>query len=644
MATTTSSRVAQDAALVLRTVRDEIAEGRKPYASDVRRLVERSLALRFAQYVQFMERYGFVVLDRRTDLLTPTRAGNEVAEGDANRLKSLEADAVYHFGDQLSQIVSKPVSAQVQGTRFDTRYLRYETLGCGGIGTVWRGRLLSIDRPVAIKIVDQLFDFYTPDQREELIRRLQIVVRDQARLISPFVVQILDQNTDFETPYCVMELATGGSLRQLLDRGALDPAVALRYFIQISLALRMAHNEGILHRDLKPQNVLLDAAGNVKISDFGITRVVERDGQKVLKAYVGFGSVGYLAPEQFQPGADIDATVDIYSLGILLYEMLTGRLPGRRSPMPSEIVEGLPGDMDDIFDQMTQDDPSQRPSRFDAVLESVWRSSGLVALLDARQAPFFIDSPTALPGLPHASAETEAASPATSPRAPTPAPVVVAASPDRPDPPRSEPALAIKAPPPRSPRPTIAKPRQSTSLVDIPSECDLATELDNAERAAAANPLPQAEPVVHPGPPIPAFRASPESSAKTEAHDILSLPDGLGDEMDQLGGTLGGSMSGMDEIAQEEEDTSDSMVRSPDANMFHNHSVQLGGESDEDPGVDEEHRVPLVDIGGLLDEDEIEEQRRDARFRTVVTDTRLKSEDPSRIVNERIRRISRKPR
>ena len=390
---TPSARVAHDARRLLETVQSELNDGRQPYASDVRRVVERSLALRFAEYVQFLERYGFLTLDRRADALGLTRAGEELAAGSEARLRGLEADARYHFGERLAQVPVGPVDAVMVGEKIDGRYLKLDALGKGGLGTVWRGRQLTVDRPVAVKTLEALFDLFTPDQHDEIIRRLELAIRDHARLVNPFIVQILDQNPRHQPPYYVMELAPGGSLRALLERGPLPPVVALRYFIQIALGLKAAHAEGVLHRDLKPENVLLDTNGNVKLADFGVTRIAERDGDTVRQAYVGFGSVGYMAPELFRAPQLAMPSADVYALGILLYEMLTGELPGRRSPMPSEVTPGVPDDLDEIFDAMTQDDPSKRPQAIDDVLTRVWTSTTIVALLDARQAPCFVEPP-----------------------------------------------------------------------------------------------------------------------------------------------------------------------------------------------------------------------------------------------------------
>ncbi|MCB9551403.1 MAG: protein kinase [Myxococcales bacterium] len=395
---TTPARVVEDARLLLRTVRDEVEEGRRPYMSDIRRLVERGLALKFPAYVQFLERYGFLTLDRRADLLAVTRAGEAVITGREGRLKSLEDDARYHFGEQLHEAPAP--KRRSTGVRLDTRYLRLESIGRGGLGRVWRGRLLSVDRPVAIKMLDAIDEMFRPDQRERVARRFERAVREHAQLVSPYIVQIIDQNAQHDPPYFVMELAPGGNLKGLLERGPLAPPVALRYFIQIALGLKAAHALGVVHRDLKPENVLLDAAGNVKLSDFGVTRVAERDGATMRRAYVGYGSVGYMAPELLRGEAEGSPASDVYALGILLYEMLTGSLPGRRSPLPSDVVDGLPTAVDEIFDHMARDDIEGRLSSIDAVLDAVYGDDSIRALLDVRGAPGFIDPPLPLPGLP----------------------------------------------------------------------------------------------------------------------------------------------------------------------------------------------------------------------------------------------------
>lgn len=513
--TTSPTRVVEDARRILRTVRAEIERGRRPYASDVRRLSERSLALRFPEYVQFLEKYGFLTIDRRTDTLVLTAAGEQVVDGHDARMRGMAGDAKYHFGDRLN---AAPLADDpgVEAVRVDGRYLKYELIGRGGLGTVWRGHHLALDRPVAVKLFEGLSEVFRPDQQEEARRRMELAVRSHARLVSPFVVQILDQNADHEPPYFVMELAEGGNLRGLLESGPLSAAVAVRYFVQVALGLKAAHAQGLLHRDLKPEAVLLDGAGNVKLSDFGLTRIAERDGARVRQAYVGFGSVGYMAPELFRGSAAGGPAVDIYALGILLYEMLTSELPGRRSPMPSQLVAGVPTDLDELFDQMTQDDPASRPADIDQVLTALWTSKDVVALLDARQAPFFVEPPMALPGLPgsrRAAASTQQAHEASDPHDRSPEPVSRVAGPpsgESPaarmsvavvvDPPEAEPAVqAVRAPestptPPSAPAPQAAAPAPQAP-------------------AAAPQAAPAAQAAPTPAPQVAVFQAVPAPQA-----------------------------------------------------------------------------------------------------------------------------------
>ncbi|MCA9557389.1 MAG: serine/threonine protein kinase, partial [Myxococcales bacterium] len=432
-----TERVVADARRLLQAVLAEEADGRAPYARDVRRFVEPQLGLPFPSFVQFLERYGFVGLDRRTDLLSVTKAGRDIVDAHDERTAGLVGDARHHFGDRLDALADAPAAPAEAEVRLSEDYYIGGCIGEGGLGTVYRGRHRATDRPVAIKLVDGLFDLFTPAHHAELRRRFELAVRAHARLVSPFIVQVLHHDPSHAPPYVVTELAPGGDLRRLLDRGPLPPSVALRYTVQIALGLKVAHQQGLYHRDLKPENVLLDAQGNAKLVDFGFARVAERDGRRVRQAYVGYGSVGYMAPEMFRPGTAASPATDLYALGILLYEMLTGQLPGRRAPMPGARVEGVPTDLDDIFDRMTRDDPAERPADVDAVLTALWTSKAIVALLDARQAPLFVEPPIALQPEPEPEPEAEPAG--------TPAPEADAAPAAAPDANAGESAIEAEA-------------------------------------------------------------------------------------------------------------------------------------------------------------------------------------------------------
>ncbi len=496
-----TERVVADARRLLQAVLAEEADGRAPYARDVRRFVEPQLGLPFPSFVQFLERYGFVGLDRRTDLLSVTKAGRDVVDAHAERTAGLVGDARHHFGAQLDALADAPAAPAEAEVRLSEDYFIGGCIGEGGLGTVYRGRHRATDRPVAIKLVDGLFDLFTPAHHAELRRRFELAVRAHARLVSPFIVQVLHHDPGHAPPYVVTELAPGGDLRRLLDRGPLPPSVALRYMVQVALGLKVAHQQGLYHRDLKPENVLLDAQGNAKLVDFGFARVAERDGRRVRQAYVGYGSVGYMAPELFRAGAAASPASDLYALGILLYEMLTGQLPGRRAPMPGARVEGVPQDLDDVFDRMTRDDPTERPADVDAVLTALWTSKAIVALLDARQAPLFVEPPIALEPEPE----------------PEPEPAV-----DEPEP---EPEPSVAEP---EPEPEAAGPAQDAVDPEAEPSPPAPAPADSDEAAPDAAPPPPGE-----AEPAPAEGASatgdaaPPAPDGTAEHDVLNATQQL---------------------------------------------------------------------------------------------------------------------
>jgi serine/threonine protein kinase len=184
---------------------------------------------------------------------------------------------------------------------------------------------------------------------------------------------VLDQNCDVARPFYVTELCAGGSLRQKLDATegkGLPAEEAIRVFLQLCYALRAAHATGLTHGNLKPENVLFDGLGNARLSDFGLSRVIEVDTAKGMpQVFVGTGGMGYMSPEQLARSTkDLGPSSDVYGAGIVLYEMLTGQIPGRRSPLPSAVNSAAPAKLDALFDKMTQDRREQRPPDVDAVL------------------------------------------------------------------------------------------------------------------------------------------------------------------------------------------------------------------------------------------------------------------------------------
>ena len=392
----TKEGLAEQARYVLQALLADAAAGNPSYLSALRVRLSRGATAPVEDQIAFLEKFGYLLVNRTNNVLTLTRDGELVAHGDKGG--DLLGD-VTHFFDAQLRALGRPSGPghgrKVVGELLDDRYRRVGQIGSGGVGTVYRGMLISTERPVAIKIVREVFAYFTEVQSKEVVRRLDTVVRSAARLQHPNVAQILDCNLEREHPYVVSQLAPSGNLRGVLSVDEpLAPSRIIAYFVQMCHGLRSAHLLGITHRALKPENILFDLYGNAVVSDFGMSRIVERDAAVIHQVFVGMGSVAYLAPEQFADPRNADARSDIYALGILLYEMCTRRLPGRRSAMPSEVNRELPKGLDEVFDQMTQDAPEDRFGSVQEVLEALYGATGVDVHLDRRRAVLFAESPS----------------------------------------------------------------------------------------------------------------------------------------------------------------------------------------------------------------------------------------------------------
>ncbi|MBK5111490.1 MAG: serine/threonine protein kinase [Thermoleophilia bacterium] len=213
-----------------------------------------------------------------------------------------------------------PSSAQMIGTVLSDRYRLEAKLGSGGMSTVYLARDEVLDRPVAVKLMHgEMTD--QPDQLERFNQEARAV----AKLSNPNVVAVIDAGEDGGRPYIVLEYVQGETLKQRISRiGALDATEALAYALEVAQGLSVAHEREMVHRDVKPQNVLIDSTGRAKLTDFGISRQLNEEG--VTEAGRVVGTTDYVAPEQAM-GKEVDPRSDIYSLGIVLYEMLTGDVP-----------------------------------------------------------------------------------------------------------------------------------------------------------------------------------------------------------------------------------------------------------------------------------------------------------------------------
>jgi serine/threonine protein kinase len=209
------------------------------------------------------------------------------------------------------------VSAPQTSTK---RYRPVRLLGHGGMATVELAHDTELDRPVAIKRLAENLA-----ANEEYKQRFLREARLAARLSHPNIVAVYDAGAEHGVPYIVMEYVEGETVSDLLRRrGRLEPAEAVAQALQACSGLETAHEAGLVHRDIKPQNLLITPDGTLKIADFGIARSL--DGTKLTQAGTVLGTAAYLAPEQ-AAGEQVTATADIYALGAVLYELLTGRPP-----------------------------------------------------------------------------------------------------------------------------------------------------------------------------------------------------------------------------------------------------------------------------------------------------------------------------
>ncbi|HVU92185.1 MAG TPA: protein kinase, partial [Jatrophihabitans sp.] len=269
------------------------------------------------------------------------------------------------------------------GRSLEGRYRILERIARGGMSTVYAAVDERLDRLVAVKVMSAALSA-DPAFTDRFARE----ARAAARLTHLNVVSVYDQGTEIAQDghhvFLVMELVEGRTLRELLrERGRLSPAEAISIMEPVLSALSAAHRAGLVHRDVKPENILLSDDGIVKVADFGLARAVEADASSTRTGLM-MGTVAYCAPEQISKGS-ADQRADVYSAGVVLFELLTGSPPYQgesamnvawqhvhsRVPAPSSRVKGIPTEIDELVVAATDRDPGSRPADAGALLAEI---------------------------------------------------------------------------------------------------------------------------------------------------------------------------------------------------------------------------------------------------------------------------------
>ncbi|HUB87204.1 MAG TPA: serine/threonine-protein kinase, partial [Verrucomicrobiae bacterium] len=247
-----------------------------------------------------------------------------------------------------------------------------EMLGRGGMGAVYKARQPRLDRLVALKIL-------APEKQNDpqFAERFEREARALARLNHPNIVTVYDFGEVQGRFYLLMEFVDGLTLRQVLQHGKLSPSEALALVPKICDALQYAHEQGIVHRDIKPENILLDKQGKLKIADFGIAKIAGMGPRdfSLTGARDVMGTPHYMAPEQVEHPQSVDHRADIYSLGVVFYEMLTGELPLGKFAPPSKKVQ-VDVRLDEVVLHALEKEPARRYQQASQVKTAVETIAG----------------------------------------------------------------------------------------------------------------------------------------------------------------------------------------------------------------------------------------------------------------------------
>lgn len=265
------------------------------------------------------------------------------------------------------------------GKKLDGRYLIESLIGVGGMANVYKGRDVRTGNQIAVKVLKEEFL-----DNEELVRRFKNESKAISILNHPNIVKVYDVSVTDQLQYIVMEYIDGITLKEYLKQrnSALTWKEVVHFATQVLSALDHAHSKGIVHRDVKPQNIMLQADGSIKMMDFGIARFSRAQSQTVSDKAIG--SVHYISPEQAK-GDHTDARTDIYSVGVMMYEMLSGKLPFdgtgavsiaimqiSEKPKPlAEVAPNIPVGLRQITEKAMEKDPADRYQSAQEMLDAI---------------------------------------------------------------------------------------------------------------------------------------------------------------------------------------------------------------------------------------------------------------------------------
>ncbi|MFQ5453486.1 MAG: serine/threonine protein kinase [Candidatus Zixiibacteriota bacterium] len=247
-------------------------------------------------------------------------------------------------------------------------YILTGKIGHGGVAEIYKGRQESLERDVAIKVLSSKM---TKDA--EIVKRFERESLVIARLNHPNIVHVIDRGYEKGRYYFVMTYIDGTSLREVIDSDKVSRETKLEMIVQVCKALDYAHNNGVIHRDIKPTNILIDRQGNALVADFGIAQIISISDSDVTSSDVIMGTLSYMSPEQKISSTNVDQTTDIYSVGIILYEILVNRKPLGHFKLPSEIDPDVEKEFDQIILKCLAQEPKDRYQRIvelkDAILD-----------------------------------------------------------------------------------------------------------------------------------------------------------------------------------------------------------------------------------------------------------------------------------